>query len=74
MTTTFVQCGHCGMTHIGPCPRIKAIEYYPNGTMKRVEYHELRTGIEATKVTLPPYPTVYGPSGLSNACEQDEGA
>ncbi len=33
-------CAHCGMYHPnGVCPRIKAIEYWPNGTMKRVEYH-----------------------------------
>lgn len=28
------------MIHHGPCPRIKAIEYHPNGTVKRIEYHE----------------------------------
>lgn len=33
------QCGHCGLMHAGPCPRVKAIEYYENGTVKRVEYH-----------------------------------
>lgn len=25
--------------HGGACPRIKAIEYHPNGTVKRVELH-----------------------------------
>ena len=24
--------------HTGPCPRVKAIEYYPNGTVRRVEF------------------------------------
>lgn len=32
-------CGHCGAFHAGPCPRVKAVEYYPDGTVKRVEYH-----------------------------------
>lgn len=32
-------CFHCGFHHAGPCYRIKAIEYYPDGTTKRVEYH-----------------------------------
>ncbi len=32
-------CGHCGNWHSGPCPRVKAIEYFPNGLVKRVEYH-----------------------------------
>jgi hypothetical protein len=26
------------MIHGPMCPRIKAIEYYPNGTVKRIEY------------------------------------
>ena len=34
------QCCHCGLIHLfsGICPRIKEIEYFPNGTIKRVEY------------------------------------
>lgn len=34
-----ITCGHCGMIHSAICPRIKSIEYYPNGTIKKVEYH-----------------------------------
>lgn len=26
--------------HNGPCPRVKAIEYHPNGAVKRVEFHD----------------------------------
>ncbi len=33
-------CPHCGMGHTGTCPRVKAIDYYENGTVKRVEYHQ----------------------------------
>ncbi len=34
-------CGHCGCYHaVGACPRVKAIEYFPDGTVKRVEYHQ----------------------------------
>lgn len=32
-------CGHCGMYHNAVCPRVKAIEYHPDGNVKRVEYH-----------------------------------
>jgi hypothetical protein len=32
------NCRHCGSYHSGPCPFIKAIEYFPDGTIKRVEY------------------------------------
>lgn len=34
------QCGHCGYIHGPICPRIKAIQYYPNGAVKRVEYNQ----------------------------------
>ena len=31
-------CPYCGAhMHTGMCPRIKAIEYYPNGSIKKVE-------------------------------------
>ena len=38
-------CPHCSspfqaVMHAGPCPRIKAIEYHPNGAVKRIEYKE----------------------------------
>lgn len=32
------KCGHCGNYRTGHCPLIKAIEYFPNGMIKRVEY------------------------------------
>lgn len=32
------HCHHCGSFHQGGCPRVKAIEYYPDGTVRRVEY------------------------------------
>jgi hypothetical protein len=41
-STSFGQCGHCGRWHDlkGICPHVKAIEYHPNGMVKRVEYYE----------------------------------
>lgn len=40
-------CGYCSspfsaIYHAGPCPRIRAIEYHPCGTVKRVELHDLQ--------------------------------
>ena len=32
------ECRHCGNYHAGQCPRVKSIEYYPDGIIKRVEY------------------------------------
>ncbi len=40
-TTTLVGCPYCGLIHTGTCPRIKSIEYYPNGIVKRVELHSM---------------------------------
>lgn len=34
------SCRHCGAYHPGRCPRIKAIEYHKDGSVKRVEYKE----------------------------------
>lgn len=31
------QCKWCGLTHGAKCPEIKAIEFYEDGTIKRVE-------------------------------------
>jgi hypothetical protein len=40
MSFPFQQCPHCGWWHAGVCARVKAIEYHPDGTVKRVEYHD----------------------------------
>lgn len=34
-----MTCHHCGLTHKTTCPRIKAIEYHQDGTVKRIEFH-----------------------------------
>lgn len=33
------NCPHCGTSHDTTCPRIRAIEYHQDGTVKRVEFH-----------------------------------
>lgn len=33
-----VRCQYCGNFHQTICPTIKAMEYHPNGTVKRVEF------------------------------------
>jgi hypothetical protein len=37
-------CPHCHQYHTGICPYVKAIEYYPDGTVKRIEYHNNTQG------------------------------
>jgi hypothetical protein len=42
MTTTINdprKCGWCNGFHTGKCPLVKAIEYHPDGTTKRVEFY-----------------------------------
>jgi hypothetical protein len=34
------KCMHCDNYHSGVCSKIKSIEYYPDGTIKKVEYHQ----------------------------------
>lgn len=33
------KCPHCGMIHETTCPRIKAIEYNADGSVRRIEFH-----------------------------------
>lgn len=32
------ECRWCGMTHGPQCPSVKAIDFFPDGTVKRVEF------------------------------------
>ncbi len=52
-------CPHCGMGHSGTCPRIKAIEYHQDGTIKRVEFHAAAPmeSIPSTSPLWPPQTT-----------------
>jgi hypothetical protein len=44
-------CPYCGMYHSGMCPRIKLIEYHPNGQIKRIEFYDERTPQYAAPLT-----------------------
>jgi len=37
-TCAVTVCKYCNGTHAALCPMIKAIEYFENGTVKRVEF------------------------------------
>jgi hypothetical protein len=47
------RCVHCGCWHAGACPRVKAVEYHPDGTVKRVEYHEPPPVVELNRSIIP---------------------
>lgn len=34
------RCQHCNGRHEGACGRVKRIEFYPDGTIKKVEYFD----------------------------------
>lgn len=54
------QCHHCGQWHTGACPRVKSIEYYQNGMIKRVEYFDaLETLHDIFPKPIPPAITIF---------------
>lgn len=44
-------CPHCGLGHPGSCSRVRAIEYWPNGMIKKIEYTEVAVGDDFSKYT-----------------------
>lgn len=40
MSSEGITCQHCGQFHKTTCPRIKALEYFPDGTVRRVEFYD----------------------------------
>lgn len=64
---TLPTCTHCGGIHTSVCTRVKAIEYYPDGKIKRVEYVDQRPNFgPTTTVThqITPAPIVERGDGL----------
>jgi len=35
------KCSYCGNYHVGVCPRVASMEYFPNGMLKRIEFHQV---------------------------------
>jgi hypothetical protein len=35
------KCSHCGSVHVGKCPFIRAVEFYKDGKIRRIEYWSL---------------------------------
>jgi hypothetical protein len=53
-------CPYCGMTgHTGTCWRVKSIEYFPNGAVKRVELNDGTT--VASAVPFAGLPEIHQP-------------
>lgn len=56
-----LSCPYCGMIHIlaGICPMVKAFDYYPDGTVKRVEFRDPQP-VQAPSQTYPLTTTTHG--------------
>jgi hypothetical protein len=67
--TTPKACGHCGGYHNGACPRIKSVEYHPNGTVRRIEYHDTR-GSAALPTPSPGVPAATGQEQEAGASDE----
>ena len=55
-TPTRELCRWCKTYHPSKCPLVKALEYHPDGTLKRVEFHDRHpplAAIEPPTVTNP---------------------
>lgn len=50
-------CRWCGMHHAGACLRVRALEYHPDGSLRRVEFHE-----PAPPVKIEPVKPAIGPT------------
>jgi hypothetical protein len=56
-TNAMPTCSYCGGWHTGMCPRIKSIDYYPDGSIKHVELvhpHPVGSGTWPAHVSIEP--------------------
>lgn len=62
LSSSTVTCPHCGLLHEHTCHRIKAIEYWPNGEIKRVEFHDPTPPLQWVDLTPPIGPHIGDPA------------
>lgn len=55
------ECRYCGMIHGPKCPSIKAIEYHPDGTVKRIEFVTPADYFQNQPLPMPIVPPVWWP-------------
>ena len=58
------KCPHCGLIHGPRCPSVKAIEYFPDGTVKRVEYLTPADYASPLPPIFPDQPPTWSPSPI----------
>lgn len=57
-----IKCQFCGALHDKLCPHVKVIEYFPSGTIKRVEFKCAGDFVTPAVWPSTPYPPVYTPT------------
>lgn len=74
------ECRFCGMIHGVMCPAVKAIEYFEDGTVKRVEFktaadYAAPIQIAPVSPSIPSWPSPWTPwcrtSSTSVSCATD---
>lgn len=63
------KCRWCDNYHTAICPSVKAIEYYPDGTVKRVEFKESSVFVQQPAVPAGPH---YPPIQIPNVLPADQ--
>jgi hypothetical protein len=53
------MCRWCGLMHGHVCPYVKALDFYPDGTVKRVEFFQETPGVRVTGWLM--YPRIDQP-------------
>jgi hypothetical protein len=61
------NCPHCGMIHQMTCPRIRAIDYYQDGSVKRIEFHPPAPAISFSEPVPIPMMIPNGPANTRAA-------
>lgn len=55
-----LTCPYCGDYHKGVCPKVSRIDYFPDGTVKSVEFRGPSLGLSPTEQRIfdgiPPWP------------------
>lgn len=60
-TSANTSCPYCNAPHLGVCPLLKAIEYNPDGSVRRVEFktqadwHQQTDQLAGRPQVFPPY-------------------
>lgn len=73
MTTSPTPCRYCGTYHGVRCPSVAAIEYHPDGTVRRVEFVQPLAAVVGPGSQILPQPYPASPAVYPNWIRQTIG-